>query len=172
VSERVGTHVAPGASVGVALLWGCVGLFLARVIGQIEVLLVAPAWLPAMSAWYSGLMPYHLLLPCQILILMLMSVMAFGSSRGPLSRRWSALVRLCRLFACVYFVAMVVRLALVVWRFGAQFLVHGAIPVAFHWILALFLFAWARLNWPPQSGSAGKLIRRGRAQGGIWRGSI
>lgn len=34
------------------LLWTCVALFAARVIGQLETLLVAPPWLPDMEAWY------------------------------------------------------------------------------------------------------------------------
>ena len=60
------------------LLWSCVALFAARVIGQFETLLVAPAWLPDMDAWYSGLLPYPLLLPAQIAILMLMAVVAWN----------------------------------------------------------------------------------------------
>ena len=48
--------------------------FAARVLGQFEVLLISPDWLPGMEAWYSGLLPYYLLLPAQIAILMVMSV--------------------------------------------------------------------------------------------------
>jgi hypothetical protein len=54
------------------VLWICIALFFARVVGQIEVLLLAPDWLPPMSAWYSGLLPYPILLPAQIGLLMLM----------------------------------------------------------------------------------------------------
>ena len=50
---------APAAT----LLWICIALFAARVIGQFEVMLFAPDWLPPMEAWFSGLLPYHLLLP-------------------------------------------------------------------------------------------------------------
>ena len=57
----------------IRVLWICVGLFLLRVLGQLEVVLIAPAWLPPMEQWYSGLLPYPLLLPAQILILMLMT---------------------------------------------------------------------------------------------------
>jgi hypothetical protein len=39
------------------LLWTCVALFAARVVGQLEALLVGPGWLPDMDAWYSGLLP-------------------------------------------------------------------------------------------------------------------
>ena len=61
-----------------ALLWLCVGLFAARVIGQLETVLLEPHWLPDMDAWFSGLLPYPLLLPVQIGILMLMAVVAWN----------------------------------------------------------------------------------------------
>src|SRR5882724_762592 len=44
-------------------------LFFARVAGQALVALAGVTWLPPMSAWYSGLLPYPVLLPVQILIL-------------------------------------------------------------------------------------------------------
>jgi hypothetical protein len=131
-------------------LWACVALFFARVTGQLEVLLLAPDWLPAMPAWYSGLLPYPVLLPLQIALLMLMSVMAVrtrmvGRTARPLRRRTT---RLLRLAAGVYFAIMALRLALVIRLFGAAFYLHGAIPVAFHWVLALFVLVWARARSP------------------------
>src|SRR6267154_2328683 len=103
-----------------AVLWICIGLFFARVVGQIEVLLVAPNWLPAMQAWYSGLLPYPLLLPIQIALLMLMCVLAIGTRTAPRLRgaadRTAAILRA---LAIVYVVVMVVRLILIsasLWR--------------------------------------------------------
>jgi hypothetical protein len=64
-------------------LWICIGLFFARVVGQLEVLLLAPDWLPPMDAWYSGLLPYPVLLPVQIALLMLMSIVAFRTRAVP-----------------------------------------------------------------------------------------
>ncbi len=66
-----------------ALLWTTTALFLLRVVGQIEVWLLAPDWLPPMQAWYSGLLPYPLLLPAQILLLMLMPVLAYRRTVAP-----------------------------------------------------------------------------------------
>jgi hypothetical protein len=133
-------------SAGHLALWACIALFFARVAGQLEVLLLAPDWLPAMPAWYSGLLPYPVLLPLQITLLMLMSVMAYrtrmvGRTARPLRRRTA---RLLRLGAGVYFVIMALRLGWVIRLFGADFYRHGAIPVAFHWVLALFVLIWAR----------------------------
>jgi hypothetical protein len=109
---------------------------------------VAPHWLPAMQAWYSGLLPYPLLLPIQIALLMLMCGLAIGTRtasrpRGAAERTAAIL----RTFAVVYVAVMAARLILIVHRYGKDFYLHGAIPVAFHWVLALFILVWARLRY-------------------------
>lgn len=128
------------------LLWACIALFAARVIGQLETLLLAPEWLPDMDAWYSGLLPYELLLPAQIAILMLMSVVAWNRRirSGAFARAHPRAALALRIFACLYFVAMAVRLGVNVIDHGADFWRHGAIPVAFHWVLALFVLVAGR----------------------------
>jgi hypothetical protein len=120
------------------LLWSCIALFAARVIGQLEVLLLAPEWLPEMDAWYSGLLPYPVLLPAQILILMIMSVVAWNRRirTGRFARAKPRVAAGLRGFALLYFAAMAARLAL-------QGMEH-AIPIAFHWVLALFVLVSAR----------------------------
>jgi hypothetical protein len=136
-----------------ALLWSCVALFASRVIGQFEVLLVAPSWLPDMEAWYSGLMPYPLLLPAQIAILMTMAVVAWnrrvrdGSFSGANPRAAAAL----RIFAVIYFAVMGIRLGVNISENGADFWREGAIPVAFHWVLALFALVSGRASQPMRS---------------------
>jgi hypothetical protein len=131
---------------GNALLWSCVALFGARVIGQLEALLVAPDWLPDMDAWYSGLLPYHLLVPAQIAILMLMSVVAWNRRirSGAFARANPRAATALRIFAGLYFVVMAVRLGVNCIDHGAEFWRHGAIPVAFHWVLALFVLVAGR----------------------------
>jgi hypothetical protein len=128
------------------LLWSCIALFAARVIGQFEALVAQPAWLPDMDAWYSGLLPYHLLLPLQIALLMLMSVVAWNrrvrTGRFALAR--PRLASGLRGLAVIYFLVMALRLALHIHGNGADFWREGAIPVAFHWVLALFLLVSAR----------------------------
>jgi hypothetical protein len=128
------------------LLWSCIALFAARVVGQFEALVTAPAWLPDMDAWYSGLLPYSVLLPLQIALLMLMSVVAWNrrvrTGRFALARPRTA--GILRAVAVAYFLAMGLRLALAVHENGTAFWREGAIPVAFHWVLALFLLVSAR----------------------------
>jgi hypothetical protein len=130
------------------LLWSCIVLFAARVIGQFEALAASPDWLPDMDAWYSGLLPYQLLLPAQIALLMLMAVVAWNrrvrTGRFALARPRAAAV--LRVFAMCYFGAMALRLALSIYENGADFWRAGAIPVAFHWVLALFLLVSARAS--------------------------
>ena len=128
------------------LLWGCVALFGARVSGQLETLLVAPEWLPGMDAWYSGLLPYTVLLPAQIAILMLMSVVAWNRriSSGAFARATPRGATALRIFAGLYFTVMAVRLGVNVVDNGIEFWRHGAIPVAFHWVLALFVLVAGR----------------------------
>jgi hypothetical protein len=133
------------------VLWVCIALFFARVVGQIEVLLVAPHWLPAMQAWYSGLLPYPLLLPIQIALLMVMCVLAIRA-RAPRRRIVGRNVaarrapQILRALALLYFVVMAGRLVRVVYSYGGEYYLHGAIPIAFHWVLALYILVWTRLT--------------------------
>jgi hypothetical protein len=134
------------------LLWSCVALFAARVIGQVETLLVAPDWLPDMDAWYSGLLPYPILLPLQIGILMLMTAVAWNRRvrNGSFARSRPRVAEALRILAGIYFFVMAVRLAVNVNANGADFWHEGAIPVAFHWVLALFVLVSGRTSAVPE----------------------
>jgi hypothetical protein len=115
-------------------------------VGQLESLLVAPLWLPDMEAWYSGVVPYSLLLPVQIAVLMVMAVVASDPRirSGDFARSHPHVARALRMFAGIYFMAMAGRLAVNVTMNGADFWREGAIPVASHWVLALFMLVSAR----------------------------
>ena len=128
------------------LLWTCIALFGARVIGQFEVLMAAPGWLPDMNAWYSGLLPYYLLLPAQIALLMIMAVVAWSRRvrTGRFALAHPRLARMLRGLALLYFLAMALRLGLSIAGNGPEFWREGAIPVAFHWVLALFILVSGR----------------------------
>lgn len=119
------------------ILWVCILLFLLRVVGQLEVLLLEPAWLPPMHDWYSGLIPYPILLPLQIVLLMIMAAVVVRKiTAGPWVRR----------IAIVYFAVMLLRLIVQLMRGADSVIEAGGIPVAFHWVLALFLLVLARRN--------------------------
>jgi hypothetical protein len=137
------------------LLWACLAFFAFRVIGQVETVLTAPGWLPDMDSWYSGLLPYPLLLPVQVGILMVMAVVAWNPRvrTGAFSQSSPRAACALRMFAFLYFVVMAVRLAVNIKVNRGDFWSEGAIPVAFHWVLALFVLVAAR--GPSGMGSLG-----------------
>lgn len=125
----------------IVVLWTCTGLFLLRVLGQIEVVLISPTWLPPMEQWYSGLLPYPWLLPAQILILMLMTALVVNEMHGPhpaARRCWLTIASL------IYFAVMLLRLIVQYLRGAEDFAAAGGIPIVFHWVLALFLLILSR----------------------------
>jgi hypothetical protein len=138
-------ELASGRRGRLAILWTCILLFLLRVVGQLEVLLLAPDWLPPMYDWYSGLIPYPILLPLQIVLLMIMAsvVMREMQTSHSASGNWKLWVRG---LAIVYFTLMLLRLIVQLIRGADGMIEAGGIPVAFHWVLALFLLVLARRN--------------------------
>ncbi len=117
-------------------------LFIARVAGQILVVLKQPRWLPPMKDWYSGLMPYRYLLPAQIAIIALMVVMIRQVASGAPPNRNLAVGVFG--FATAYALAMLVRFIILRRRHpDYRWYEGGMIPILFHWVLAAFLFTYA-----------------------------
>jgi hypothetical protein len=108
-------------------------LFFARVAGQALVAFAGVTWLPPMDAWYSGLLPYPVLLPAQILILGAQLTIDWQVWRGTglFARSRPRVGPALRGFSYVYALAMLVR-----WLVTRT---HG-IPIVFHWVLAAYLF--------------------------------
>ncbi len=125
-------------------LWLLTGLFFLRVLGQVLVALLQVRFLPPMSEWYSGLIPYPVLLPIQLAILALMAKINLDLSAGAglfaIPRR--GLGRFLRGFSIVYFIAMVARYAIGMALHPDRRWLGGTIPIAFHWVLAAYLFLW------------------------------
>lgn len=125
------------------LLWICLSLFFLRVLGQLIVVIRRPSWLPSMSEWYSGLVPYWLLLPSQIIILILMVFVAVHFTRREgyfyVINPTTGIVLIT--LSAIYFFSMVVRYAIQRKRHPERgWFVIGMIPIVFHCVLALFLF--------------------------------
>jgi hypothetical protein len=117
-------------------------LFLGRVVGQILVATMAPAWLPPMARWYSGLMPYRYLLPTQAVFVVLMTAMTLGVARqtapfGTISAGAGAWIVWA---SYVYALGMVVRSI----RYARATPERRGvlIPILFHFVLASFLFTY------------------------------
>jgi hypothetical protein len=132
----------------VAALWLLTGLFFLRVLGQVLVALLQVRFLPPMSEWYSGLIPYSVLLPIQLAILALMAKINLGLSSGAglfaIPRR--GLGRFLRGFSIVSFLAMVARYAIGMALHPGRRWLGGTIPTTFHWVLAAYLFLWALVS--------------------------
>jgi len=109
------------------------GLFAVRVVGQIGVAAFRPSWLPPMDEW--NFVPYRVLLPVQLVLLVLMGALVAGSAEPG-----RALARGIVASALVYWAAMGVRYAIRMARRPDQRWLGGAIPIVFHCVLAAFLF--------------------------------
>jgi hypothetical protein len=120
-------------------LWGLTLLFFLRVLGQALVASLDVRALPPMSEWYSGLLPYPILLPIQVAILIVQVKIDIDFTRG----RGVAVVprpragRVLQWVSYVYALAMLVRW-LVTWS--------HIIPVVFHWVLAGYLYLLGRFH--------------------------
>jgi len=89
----------------------CTALFIGRVAGQLLVALFGTPFLPPMQQWYSGLIPYSLLLPIQIAIiaLMLWLVRDFARGHGYFLQPHPRGGRILRGLSIVYFASMLLR---------------------------------------------------------------
>ena len=108
-------------------------LFAVRVAGQLVVLARRPAWLPPMEQW--NLLPYPILLPLQLALLVLMSALVAGTVE-PGATTARGLIGA----AFLYWLAMAVRYAVRMVRRPAERWFGGVIPIVFHCVLAAFLF--------------------------------
>ena len=132
-----------------AILWVLSGLFLARVLGQILVVLFNVSFLPPMSEWYSGLLRYPLLVVTQAIILYVMYRINIGVTYGNqyLLMRRKRLGYFLFWFSIVYAVSMVVRYFVSGTRHPERrWLPPGIIPMVFHLVLAGYLWTLSRLT--------------------------
>ena len=117
----------------IPLLWTLLGLFVLRVAGQAMVAFFGVTWLPPMERWYSGLVPYEILLPAQIGIIVLMAKIC-----ADFTRRWGFFVQPRPFFAVYWLWFGWIYLAGMIARFFIQ---GPTIPVFFNWVLAAFVIA-------------------------------
>lgn len=138
------------STVTAVILWALLTMFCLRVVGQVVVVLAHPTWLPLMAHWYSGLLPYPLLLPAQVMLIALMSVMAWqvSAQAAPFGTPHRAVGVVLIPLAIVYAGSMAVRYAVRMAHHPDQRWIGGTIPIIFHVVLAafLFLFAWLQLG--------------------------
>ena len=126
-------------------LWALLALFIARVAGQVIVVLRHPAWLPEMKQRYSGLLPYPVLLPIQIVYIVVMTWIAVDFTReaGAFVVPRPALGAVLVWMSYVYAAGMVLRFIL--WLRTPPAERRAWIPIIFHIVLAAFL--WVFASW-------------------------
>jgi hypothetical protein len=148
-------------------LWLCLAVFVARVLGQFEVLLHAPPWLPRFEAWSSGLIPYSILLPVQVLLVAWMAVIASHHARrdGSFRVRDPRNGTLLRALAAIYAVSMLLRLLVTLAYPPHTLLDRGLIPIVAHWSLAVFMYFVAATPGETRLPSRGESLR----PRGSWR---
>lgn len=117
-------------------------LFVLRVLGQVLAGVGEVGFLPPFAQWYSGLMPYWLLLPVQfvLIVLMLKIVRDFARSEGyfvDLAPRTGSILQA---LGCLYFLSMLVRYVVTMVLHPELRWFTGTIPIWFHLVLAAFIF--------------------------------
>lgn len=129
-----------------AVLGGLAFAFFLRVLGQALVAVDQVSFLPPMDEWFSGLIPFPALLPIQILILIVQTMIFrdIWNGEGFFARRRPAVGYGLRRFSYVYFAAMVLRYVLTMMIFPERRWFSGTIPIFFHWVLATYLFILGR----------------------------
>lgn len=129
-----------------ALMAVLVGLFALRVVGQAAVTYGGTAFLQPPSEWQSGLLPYPVLLGGQTILLALLVwvTIAAGRGSGPFAVARPRLATALAWLGSAYAAATIVRYAVTMalrpeWRWFGH-----TIPIAFHGVLAAYLFAVGR----------------------------
>ena len=116
--------------------------FFLRVLGQLLVSILEMDWLPPMTEWYSGVIPYPILLPIQLLILVVQTLISrdLWRHRGFFAITWPRVGAAICWFSVAYFIAMVIRYVITMNLYPERRWFTGTIPILFHWILAAYLF--------------------------------
>ena len=123
------------------LLAICTLLFVLRVSGQILVGIREVDFLPPFSEWYSGLMPYWMLLPVQLVMIvgMLWIVCDFARGRGYFVALKARTGMILMVLGGIYAGSMVVRYVATMWLHPELRWLTGTIPIWFHLVLATFI---------------------------------
>ena len=131
-------------------LWLFTVLLLGRVLGQLTVAACTPRWLPPMEQWQSGLLPYPVLLVCQLLVLTLMAWISFDFSRaaGPWVEPRPRLGQVTLWWSYLYFGAMIMRYGIRMARRPDERWLGGTIPIVFHSVVAAFQWTFATFHLP------------------------
>lgn len=127
-------------------LWLCSLLFAFRIAAQLFALLFSPKFLPTFESWHGGVLPYPLLLTSQVLILLWLTWSAhqFSKSKVYPHRRLGLVIII---FACLYFLTMLLRLLLGLTILSETRWFASYLPALFHLVLACYLFLYSHFHF-------------------------
>jgi len=149
-TSPISGHVDAGAGTRVhgRILAFLAALFFLRVMGQMLVAFISVTWLPAMQHWYSGLIPYPVLLAIQLLMLAIMIKISTDISRGAglFAKKRPGWSRFLVRFSALYAGVMALRYILTMTFKPEMRWFGGVIPIFFHFILAAFPYIWGRFQ--------------------------
>ena len=122
------------------VLWVLLIVFILRVVSQMLVAAGVAPFLPPMEAWQSGLLPYPVLVMCQIVVITIYGKVCLDFTRGRgffVQPRRGLGVGLL-VFGSIYFGVMISRFIILLSHPGEHWM-GGPLPIVFHWLLAAFL---------------------------------
>src|SRR3989442_791418 len=124
------------------VLWFLLLLFCLRVAGQALVAAFAVPFLPPIREWYSGVIPYPILLPVQILIIVLLAKVAtdFTRRRGFFVVPRRTMGRLLQWFSYLYWGGRAVGSVVTMALHPKRRWLGGTFPFFFPCVPAPFLF--------------------------------
>jgi hypothetical protein len=131
-------------------------LFAMRLAGQALVGVFDITFLPPFAHWYSGLMPYPLLLPVQLAMLALMVkiVVDVNRGRGFFAALGPRVGTALRWFAFAYAFAMIARYAISMNLHPQRRWFGETIPIWFHLVLAGYIYTLGRHYLRPKGRNA------------------
>jgi len=126
------------------ILWICLVLFAIRITGQILVEFFEVSFLPPSKEWFSGIIPYPILLVFQIAIILLMAQVATGLTKGAgrFSHSSPVTAKTLHIFGSIYMLSMILRYIIRMYIYPEERWTGGCIPIVFHCVLATFVLAW------------------------------
>lgn len=127
------------------LLAGLLFLFVFRVAAQLLQLLAPTNLLPPYMAWQSGLLPYTILLPAQLAII-LVSVPGILWMRAGRMRARPGLGRALLIFGGLYMAGSVLRLTLGLTVLADHLFFGALLPGAFHLVLAAMVLTFGHFH--------------------------
>lgn len=128
--------------------------FFLRVSGQVLVAIFQVDFLPPMAEWTSGLLPYSVLLPIQVLIVVVQVMICAHIWRDA---GYFAICRprtgiLLRRLSYVYFTVTALRYTLMMSLHPERRWLLGTIPIFFHFVLGAYVYTLGRFYVRAQRG--------------------